>query len=54
MELSSIVNIFDALLLVLHEHKILFKNVIKIDKLYISSLKLYEVFIIFHLANTFK
>ncbi|CAD8178056.1 unnamed protein product [Paramecium octaurelia] len=42
MELSNIVNIFDAIQLVLHEHKLLFKNVIKQNKLFEACLEMHE------------
>ncbi|CAK90186.1 unnamed protein product (macronuclear) [Paramecium tetraurelia] len=42
MELSNIVNIFDAIQLVLHEHKLLFKNVIKQNKLFQACLEMHE------------
>ncbi|CAD8097496.1 unnamed protein product [Paramecium primaurelia] len=42
MELSNIVHIFDAIQLVLQEHKLLFKNVIKQNKLFDACLQIYE------------
>lgn len=42
MEITGILNIFDSIILTLQEHKILFRNVIKVNKLFSSSLRLQE------------